>query len=57
MQINVYRGDLKSDHLKSRLFEGWISNGWALAMAIVAPIIQNQTIQNPDAFVRISNGL
>ena len=23
----VYSGDLKSDHLKSGLFEGWISNG------------------------------
>ena len=29
-----YNGDLKSDHLKSRLFEGGISNGGALALAI-----------------------
>ena len=35
-----YSGDLKSDHFKSRLFEGWISNGWALAMAFaIVPTI------------------
>ena len=38
-------------HLKSGLFEGQISNGRALVMAIaIVP-----TIQNPDVFVRISN--
>ena len=30
----IYSGDLKSNHLKFRLFEGQISNGWALAMDI-----------------------
>ena len=28
-QNSKYSGDVKSDHLKSRLFEGLISNGWA----------------------------
>ena len=42
--IEQYSGDVKSDHVKSRLFEGHISNGWALAMAIaIVP-----TIQKPD---------
>ena len=36
-----------SNHLKSGLFEGRISNGPALAIAIVP------TIRNPDIFVRI----
>ena len=40
--FSVYSGDLKSDSLKSGLFEGCISNGWVLAMAI-AP-----TIRKPD---------
>ena len=31
-RITMYSGDLKSDHLKSKLFEGWISNGRALAL-------------------------
>ena len=44
-----YSGDLKSDHSKSRLFEGRISNGQALAMAV-------PTIGNQDIFVQISNG-
>ena len=43
-------------HLKYGLFEGRISNGWAMVIAIV-PTIQNQTIQNLDIFVWILNGL
>ena len=40
-----YNGDLKSDHLKSRLFEGQISNGRALTMCIaIVPTITNQNI-------------
>ena len=39
-------------HLKSGLFEGQISNGHVSAMEIaIVP-----TIQNPEVFVRISNG-
>ena len=40
----MYSGDLKSDHLKSGLCEGWISNGQALAMAIALV----PTIPKPD---------
>ena len=44
----VYSGDLKSDHLKSGLFEGQISNGQAFAMAkAIVP-----TIQKPDNLSR-----
>ena len=45
----VHSMDLKSDHLNFGLFEDQISNGLALAIAIVP------TIQNPDVFVQISN--
>ena len=40
LRTNTNSGDLKSNHLKSGLFEGWISNGRALAMAIaIVPTI------------------
>ena len=39
-RIVNYSGDLKSDHLKSGHFEGQISNGRALAIAIdIVPTI------------------
>ena len=44
-------------HLKSRLFEGRISNGWTLAMAtVIVPTIQKPDHSNLDVFVQISNG-
>ena len=44
-------------HLKSGLFEGWISNGWALPMAIAkVPEIWKWTIQNLDVLIPIPNG-
>ena len=56
-KVSMYSGDLKSDHLKSGLFECPISNGRALAMAIAT----GSTTQKLDHsksrwFVPISNG-
>ena len=45
----VHSMDLKSDHLNFGLFEDRISNGLALAIAIVP------TIQNLEVFVQISS--
>ena len=47
----MYSGDLKFKQSKSKLFDGRISNGPALTMALVP------AIQNPDISVQISNFL
>ena len=53
----LFSGDLKSDHLKTGLLEGQISNSRALATAIAkSQPLENRTIQNPAVFVQISNG-
>ena len=53
----MYSGDLKSDHLKDEFQKVRFSNGRASAVAIaIVPTIEKRTIQNPDIFVRISNG-
>ena len=52
--VTIWKPNARISHsgdLKSGLFEGQISNGWAFAMAkAIVP-----TIQNPDIFVQIFN--
>ena len=53
-----YSGDLKSDHLKSRVFEGRISIGPVFKWSNFRKGFSyspNRTIQNPDILFWISN--
>ena len=52
---SLYSGNLKSDHFKSWLFEGRISNRLVFKQSAFS-FGKNWTIQNPYAPVQISNG-